>query len=109
MKTICRNRAWEFMKSDSRKQAHASAEGKSGCYFNILLELESVRHEMTVREVARLLGRSECTIYRMVHRDQIPHFWIAGSLTFDPSVLAAWLSKKHPQLASAARQQLAAA
>jgi len=106
---ICRNRAAEFMQSERHKQAQAKAEEKAGCYFNILLELQAVRREMTVQEVALLLGKSDCTIYRMVHRHQIPSFRMGGSIAFDPSVLAAWLSKKHPELASAARQQLAAA
>lgn len=40
---------------------------------------------------------------------QIPAFPVGGSWRFDPSTIAAWLIKKDPQLAVAARRQLKAA
>ncbi|HTM18626.1 MAG TPA: helix-turn-helix domain-containing protein [Terracidiphilus sp.] len=97
------------MRRTSPERAGSPAEERHGCYFNILLELQAIRHEMSVHEVALLLNKSDCTIYRMVQRRQIPFFRIAGSIEFDPSVLAAWLAKKDPGLAAAARQQLLAA
>jgi len=72
--------------------------------FNILLALESARSLLTVREVADLLGKSPFTIYRMAEKRQIPSLMIGGSRCFDPSVLALWLSKKEPTLATAARK-----
>jgi excisionase family DNA binding protein len=72
--------------------------------FNILLALESARGLLTVREVAELLGKSSFTIYRMAEKRQIPSMVIGGSRCFDPSVLALWLSKKEPSLATAARR-----
>src|ERR1700678_2710724 len=72
--------------------------------FNILLALESARGLLTVREVADLLGKSPFTIYRMAEKRQIPSLMIGGSRCFDPSVLALWLSKKEPTLATAARR-----
>jgi excisionase family DNA binding protein len=72
--------------------------------FNILLALESARGLLTVREVAELLGKSPFTIYRMAEKRQIPSLMIGGSRCFDPSVLAMWLSKKEPSLATAARR-----
>jgi excisionase family DNA binding protein len=72
--------------------------------FNILLALESARGLLTVRDVAGLLGKSPFTIYRMAEQRKIPSLMIGGSRCFDPSVLALWLSKKEPSLATAARR-----
>jgi len=72
--------------------------------FNILLALESARGLLTVRDVATLLGKSTFTIYRMAESRKIPSLMIGGSRCFDPSVLALWLSKKEPSLATAARR-----
>ena len=72
--------------------------------FNILLALESARGMLTVREVAELLGKSIFSIYRMAEKSKIPSLLIGGSRCFDPSVLALWLSKKEPTLATAARR-----
>jgi excisionase family DNA binding protein len=72
--------------------------------FNILIALESARGLLSVRDVARLLGRSKFTIYRMAEQRKIPSLMIGGSRCFDPSVLALWLSKKEPTLATAARR-----
>lgn len=72
--------------------------------FNILLALESARGLLTVREVAELLGKSPYSIYRLAEKRQIPSMVIGGSRCFDPSVLALWLSKKEPSLATAARR-----
>lgn len=72
--------------------------------FNILLALESARGLLSVRDVAELLGKSTFTIYRMAESRKIPSLMIGGSRCFDPSVLALWLSKKEPSLATAARR-----
>ena len=72
--------------------------------FNILLALESARGLLTVRDVARLLGKSIFTVYRLAEQRKIPSLVIGGSRCFDPSVLALWLSKKEPSLATAARR-----
>lgn len=72
--------------------------------FNILLALESARGLLTVRDVAELLGKSPFSIYRMAQQRKIPSLMIGGSRCFDPSVLALWLSKKEPTLATAARR-----
>jgi excisionase family DNA binding protein len=72
--------------------------------FNILLALEAAHGLLTVRQVAELLGRSQFSIYRMAQKRQIPSMMIGGSRCFDPSVLALWLSKKEPSLATAARR-----
>ncbi|MGB8098196.1 MAG: helix-turn-helix domain-containing protein [Terracidiphilus sp.] len=72
--------------------------------FNILLALESARGLLSVRDVAELLGKSIFTIYRMAESRKIPSLMIGGSRCFDPSVLALWLSKKEPSLATAARR-----
>jgi excisionase family DNA binding protein len=72
--------------------------------FNILLALESARGLLSVRDVAELLGKSPFTVYRMAENRKIPSLMIGGSRCFDPSVLALWLSKKEPSLATAARR-----
>ena len=72
--------------------------------FNILLALESARGLLTVRDVAELLGKSPFSIYRMAQQRKIPSLMIGGSRCFDPSVLALWLTKKEPSLATAARR-----
>lgn len=72
--------------------------------FNILLALESANGLLTVRDVAELLGKSPFSIYRMAQQRKIPSLMIGGSRCFDPSVLALWLSKKEPSLATAARR-----
>ncbi len=55
--------------------------------YNVLLALRSIRHLMSVKEVAKLLDKSQFAIYRMVRRNQIPHMSLGGSLKFDPSSL----------------------
>ena len=71
--------------------------------FNVLVELESFRGLMSVDDVAKLLKRSTCTIYRMARKRQIPSMMFGGTRCFDPSVLARWLAKKYPELLAAAR------
>jgi excisionase family DNA binding protein len=85
--------------ADSGNQHSAAPE-----MFNILLALESARGLLSVRDVAELLGKSTFTIYRMAESRKIPSLMIGGSRCFDPSVLALWLSKKEPSLATAARR-----
>jgi excisionase family DNA binding protein len=87
---------------EAASRATASTAGTTP--HNILHALRSVRHEMSVKEVAELLGRSIDTVYRMVRRNEIPHLVLAGSLRFDPSVLELWLIQKEPLLAVVARR-----
>ncbi len=91
-----------------REEQHQAAQSYR-TPFNILIALRQVRHLMSVVEVAKLLGKSKCTVYRMARRNQIPHMMILGSLCFDPSALELWLIKKQPELAVAARQLTLAA
>jgi excisionase family DNA binding protein len=88
-------------------QAWFSSGSRSGPreMFNILCALESADRLLTVRDVAKLLGKSASSIYRMAQKGQIPSLTIGGSRCFDPSVLALWLSSKDPSLVTAARQQ----
>jgi excisionase family DNA binding protein len=72
--------------------------------FNILLALESARGLLSVRDMASLLGKSIFTVYRLAEQRKIPSLVIGGSRCFDPSVLALWLSKKEPSLATATRR-----
>lgn len=88
----------------SRADFHEDVRSGAPEMFNILLALESVHRMLTVREVADLLQKSHFSIYRMAQRRQIPSLMIGGTRYFDPSVLALWLSKKEPTLATAARK-----
>jgi len=88
----------------SRTDFHEDVRSGAPEMFNILLALESVHRMLTVREVAELLQKSHFSIYRMAQRRQIPSLMIGGTRYFDPSVLALWLSKKEPSLATAARK-----
>jgi len=88
----------------SRASLHEDVRSGAPEMFNILLALESVHRMLTVREVAELLQKSHFSIYRMAQRRQIPSLMIGGTRYFDPSVLALWLSKKEPSLATAARR-----
>ena len=71
--------------------------------FNILNALHAFRGQISVDQVAELLGKSKFTIYRMAQKRQIPSLMVGGSRMFDPSTLALGLTKKEPQLAVAAR------
>jgi excisionase family DNA binding protein len=71
--------------------------------FNIIIALLAVRHLMTVDELAEILRKSPCTVYRMARKKQMPSIMINGSRMSDPSTIAMWLIKKEPQLAVAAR------
>lgn len=77
---------------------------ESGEPFNILNALSSYNRLLTVEDIAYLFGLSKFTIYRMAQKHQIPCLMIGGTRKFDPSTLAAWLTKKEPQLATAARK-----
>jgi excisionase family DNA binding protein len=56
--------------------------------------LEEKPRALMVSEVAALLSVSGRQIYKLAAENHIPHFRIAGSIRFDPSVLAAWLRQK---------------
>lgn len=97
------------MKQAQRTGVDIEAGLKHASCFNILIELQGIRHMMSADEIATLLQRSVFTIYRMANRGQIPFIRIGGSKMFDPSVIAMWLTKKDPTLAIAARQLAKAA
>jgi excisionase family DNA binding protein len=48
---------------------------------------------LTVRDLAQFLSVSERLIYRMAAERIIPSFRICGSVRFDPSAIASWLSQ----------------
>ena len=77
--------------------------------WNLLIALESWRGLMCVQDVADLLGKSACTVYRMAQQKKIPSMVVGGERRFDPSVLAMHFGKKHPEMVAAARAIRAAA
>ncbi len=71
--------------------------------WSLITALESYRNLMTVEDVATVLSRSTCTVYRMARRKQLPSLVIGGSRMFDPAALALHFRKKSPESAAAAR------
>jgi hypothetical protein len=66
-------------------------------------EIESHAGLYTVAELAMVLQRSTCSIYRMAHRKQLPSLRVGGLLYFDPAALGMFFRKKSPESAAAAR------
>jgi excisionase family DNA binding protein len=53
--------------------------------------IERWTHALTAPELADLLGLGKTAIYDLAKRGGIPHYWVAGSVRFDPARTAAWL------------------
>jgi excisionase family DNA binding protein len=53
--------------------------------------IEEKRRALMVSEVASLLGISERQIYKLAAEHRISHLRFAGSIRFDPRLLATWL------------------
>ena len=77
--------------------------------YSLIADLETRRGLLTVEEVAAMLRKSECTIYRLAQRKQLPSMVIGGSRLFDPATLAVHFARKNPEMAVAAKVQKAAA
>ena len=77
--------------------------------YSLIADLESRRSLLTVEEVALIFRKSECTVYRLAQRKQLPSMVVGGSRLFDPATLAAHFARKYPDMASAAKLQKAAA
>jgi excisionase family DNA binding protein len=71
--------------------------------YSFIASLEEARGLMSVEEVARILGVSRFTVYRMAQRKQLPSLLIGGQRKFDPAALALHYRKKSPESAEAAR------
>lgn len=56
--------------------------------------ISSTKRYMTVGQVAEYLGLSECTIYRLIHRNAIPFSPIGRSRRFDPIAIDEWMAKR---------------
>jgi len=74
-----------------------------GAPWSFIDELESHAGLYTVAELAVVLQRSTCSIYRMAHRKQLPALRVGGLLYFDPAALGMLFRKKSPESAAAAR------
>lgn len=77
--------------------------------WSLVAQIESHRGLMTIDDVARVLGASNTTVYRMAQRKQIPSLIIGGKRKFDPAALGMHYRKKSPESAAAARAVTAAA
>lgn len=60
----------------------------------------------TVAELATVLRKSECTVYRLAQRKQIPSLIIGGTRYFEPAALGMHFRKKSPESAAAARMPM---
>lgn len=50
---------------------------------------------ITKAEAAKLLGRSEIAIYRLVQKRKIPFYKPAGVICFDPQELLEWAAQSY--------------
>jgi excisionase family DNA binding protein len=57
----------------------------------IIAKLKSQTGAMSAGAVAKLLGISGPTLYRLVQSGSIPHFRVGCSIRFDPVSLCTWL------------------
>lgn len=78
-------------------------EDTCGAPWSFIDEIESHVGLYTVAELATVLQRSTCSIYRMAHRRQLPSLRVGGLLYFDPAALGMLFRKKSPESAAAAR------
>jgi hypothetical protein len=74
-----------------------------GAPWSFIDEIESHAGLYTVADLAAVLQRSTCSIYRMAHRKQLPSLRLGGLLYFDPAALGMLFRKKSPESAAAAR------
>jgi excisionase family DNA binding protein len=58
-------------------------------------QLRTIKHALTVAEMAQLLQLEEGTIRRHVRRGHIPYFKIGMTIRFDPDSIACWLENKN--------------
>jgi hypothetical protein len=56
--------------------------------------IERWRRALTVAELADLVHLSAKQVYERTHKSQIPCYCIAGSIRFDPFLVADWLPKQ---------------
>jgi excisionase family DNA binding protein len=58
---------------------------------SIIKQLKATSGAISAPDIARLLGVSRVTVYRLAKRGLLPSFRIATAVRFDPSAVAAWL------------------
>ena len=56
--------------------------------------LAQMEGAITAEPLARLLGMSRITIYKLAKAGRIPSFRIGSAVRFDPGVIAAWLEQR---------------
>jgi excisionase family DNA binding protein len=71
--------------------------------WSLVAEIEAHAGLMTIDEVAGLLRVSNCTVYRLAQRKQLPSLIVGGSRRFDPAALGMHFRKKSPESAAAAK------
>jgi len=60
----------------------------------IVNTLKSNRDPLTVKSLAKVLGVSGRSVYRLVEGERIPYFRIEASIRFDPVAVSKWLEEK---------------
>ena len=56
--------------------------------------LAEMKGAITAEPLARLLGMSRITIYKLAKAGRIPSFRIGSAVRFDPSAVARWLEAR---------------
>jgi len=59
----------------------------------VIQQLKATSGALNAPALAKILGISAPTVYRMAQHGQIPSFKIGGSVRFDGVACAAWLSQ----------------
>ncbi|MBB6144740.1 excisionase family DNA binding protein [Silvibacterium bohemicum] len=60
----------------------------------VIEKIKSTGHMMTVDELSDLISISSKTLYAKVKAGTIPATRIAGSIRFDPALVADWLERQ---------------
>ena len=71
--------------------------------WSFIVAIESHQGLFTVKELAQLVGKSPCTLYRGAAARRLPSVRVLGGVMFDPAALGMHFRKQSPASASAAR------
>lgn len=79
----------------------ADAEELESIPWSLLEKIESHEGLFTVSELATILRKSTCTVYRWAQRGNLPSLIIGGSRCFDPAALGMFFRQRAPESAAA--------
>lgn len=58
---------------------------------------------LTIKEVSEMLNICPTTAYRLVRRNQIPHFRVGDAIRFSPRILEEWMVSAQVNLGRAGK------